>query len=82
MPCISYRFQVNAPLEAVSFFHRDTRALKKLTPPPVIVRLRRVEPLAEGSVSEFTLWFGPPLLKLMLAYRKLVIRRETQMQHA
>jgi ligand-binding SRPBCC domain-containing protein len=59
MPCISDRFQVNAPLEAVSLFHRDTRALRKLTPPPVVVRFQRIEPLANGSVSEFTLWFGP-----------------------
>ena len=59
MVCVSDRYQVNAPLEAVSFFHHDTRALIKLTPPPVIVRMQRIEPLANSSQSEFTLWFGP-----------------------
>lgn len=53
------RLRVNAPLKAVSFFHQDTRALKRLTPPPVFVQIKRVEPLAEGSQSEFVLWFGP-----------------------
>ncbi len=59
MPIYENRFRVDAPPEAVSFFHKDTRALKRLTPPPIFVQLHRVEPLAEGSQSEFTLWFGP-----------------------
>ena len=52
-------FTVEAPIEAVAEFHRDTRALKKLSPPPMIVQLHRVDPMAEGSVSEFTMWLGP-----------------------
>jgi len=52
-------FTVEAPIEAVAEFHRDTRALKKLSPPPMVVQLHRVDPMAEGSVSEFTLWLGP-----------------------
>ncbi len=59
MQTISDRFRVNAPLEAVAFFHRDTRALKLLTPPPILVQIHRTEPLANGSLSEFTLWFVP-----------------------
>jgi hypothetical protein len=59
MPEFCYTFVVDAPLAAVQAFHHDTRALKKLTPPPMVVQLRRVEPLAEGSISEFTLWLGP-----------------------
>jgi ligand-binding SRPBCC domain-containing protein len=59
MPVITDRFQVKATLEAVALFHQDTNALKRLTPPPVFVTIQRVEPLAEGSRSEFTLWFGP-----------------------
>jgi len=43
----------------VADYHRDTRALQRLTPPGVWVQLQRVDPLAEGSVSEFTLWFRP-----------------------
>ena len=52
-------FTVKAPIEAVAEFHGDTRALKKLSPPPMVVQLHRVDPMAEGSVSEFTLWLGP-----------------------
>ena len=52
-------FTVNAPLEAVAAFHADTSALKILNPPFVFVRLHRVDPMAEGSISEFTLWMGP-----------------------
>lgn len=55
----TYGFTVRAPLSAVAAFHHDTHALRRLTPPPVIVQLHRVEPLGEGSVSEFTMWFGP-----------------------
>lgn len=55
----THRFTVNVPLEAVADFHRDTRALRRLTPPPVIVQFHLVEPLAEGSRADFTLWLGP-----------------------
>lgn len=56
---IEHAFTVGAPLARVAAFHRDTAVLPRLTPPPVRVALGRIEPLAEGSVSEFTLWFGP-----------------------
>ncbi len=59
MPIFDYTFLVNAPLQAVADFHRDTRALKRLSPPPLFVQLHRAEPLSEGAVAEFTLWFGP-----------------------
>jgi ligand-binding SRPBCC domain-containing protein len=59
MPTFDYTFTVNAPLTAVSEFHNDTRILKKLTPPPIFVQIHQFEPLAESSVAEFTLWFGP-----------------------
>jgi ligand-binding SRPBCC domain-containing protein len=59
MPVFDFKFVVQAPLKAVQAFHRDTSALKRLTPPPTIVRLHEIEPLAEGSVSRFTLWVGP-----------------------
>ncbi len=54
-----FSFTVRAPLEAVAAFHRDPSALRRLTPPPVFARMHRVEPMAEGSISDFTLWFGP-----------------------
>jgi len=59
MAVFEYQFTVRASQAAVSAFHHDTRALRKLTPPPIFVQLHKVEPLAEGSVSRFTLWFGP-----------------------
>ena len=53
MPVFDFSFTVDAPLSAVRDFHRDTSALKRLTPPPTFVRLISIEPLAEGSVSKF-----------------------------
>lgn len=59
MATFDYTFTVDAPLMAVSAFHHDTRVLKKLTPPPMIIRVHKFEPLGEGSIGEFTLWLGP-----------------------
>lgn len=59
MPTFDYAFTVNAPVTAVADFHHDTSVLKKLTPPPIFAQIHHYEPLAEGSVAEFTLWFGP-----------------------
>jgi ligand-binding SRPBCC domain-containing protein len=59
MPVFENSFSVHAPLQAVADFHHATSALKRLTPPPVIVQLHRVDRLREGSISEFTLWIGP-----------------------
>jgi len=59
MPTFKTSFTVNAPLEAVAAFHADTSALKILNPPFIIVQLHRVDPMADGSISEFTLWMGP-----------------------
>ncbi len=69
MPVFEYAFTVQAPLDAVRAFHHDTSALKRLTPPPTIVQLHRIEPLAEGSVSEFTLWVGPLPLRWKAVHR-------------
>lgn len=38
-------------------FHKGTGVVRRLT--PAYVRFHRVDPLAEGSVSQFTVWFGP-----------------------
>jgi ligand-binding SRPBCC domain-containing protein len=59
MHVYEHRFVVNAPLAAVSAFHSSTLALRKLTPPPVFVQFHHIDPLGEGSISAFTLWFGP-----------------------
>ena len=54
-----HSFQVKSSLSAVAEFHRSSIALRKLTPPPVIVQFHRLEPISEGSTAEFTMWFGP-----------------------
>lgn len=59
MPTFDYAFTVNASLDEVAAFHSDTNALKTLNPPLVFVQLHRVDLMAEGSISEFTLWMGP-----------------------
>jgi ligand-binding SRPBCC domain-containing protein len=58
MPVFDYTFTVDAPLAAVSAFHHDTRVLKRLTPPPIIIQVHKFEPIAEGSIGKFTLWVG------------------------
>lgn len=54
-----HEFQVNAPIERVAEFHSRSRALKLLTPPPLYVQFNNLQPLSEGSLADFTLWFGP-----------------------
>jgi len=68
MPTFDYTFIVKASLEAVSNFHHSTEVLKTLTPPPVFVRLHRFEPLGEGSLAEFTMWFGPLPLRYKVVH--------------
>jgi len=53
-----FAFTVEAPLAKVAEFHRDVQNLRRLTPPPLRIQFHRIEPLSEGSLSEFTLWFG------------------------
>lgn len=55
----THKFTVPTDLSRVAAFHHDARALKRLTPPPVMVQMHKVEPLAEGSLAEFTMWMGP-----------------------
>jgi ligand-binding SRPBCC domain-containing protein len=80
MPTFDYSFVVDAPLQAVRDFHHDTSALKRLTPPPTIVRLHSIEPLAEGSVSTFTLWVGPLPLRWKAVHRGVTDRGFTDVQ--
>jgi ligand-binding SRPBCC domain-containing protein len=54
-----HAFQVDAPIERVADFHSDTMTLKLLTPPPLFVQFNNIQPLAEGSIADFTMWFGP-----------------------
>jgi ligand-binding SRPBCC domain-containing protein len=82
MPIFDYSFTVAAPLKSVRDFHHDTSALKTLTPPPTIVQLHSIEPLAEGSVSKFTLWVGPLPLRWTAVHRGVTDRGFTDVQAA
>lgn len=55
----THHTRLKAPLNRVVEFHSDSRALKKLTPPPIIVTFNEIQPLGEQSVTDFTMWFGP-----------------------
>jgi ligand-binding SRPBCC domain-containing protein len=65
------RFRANTTLEAVAAFHSSTLALKRLSPPPIIVQFNKVDPLAEGSLSDFTLWFGPLPLRWLAVHSQV-----------
>lgn len=80
MPVFDFTFTVAAPLEVVRDFHHDTSALKRLTPPPTLVQIHSVEPLAEGSVSIFTLWVGPLPLRWKAVHRDVTERGFTDVQ--
>ena len=80
MSVFDYRFLVNASLDAVQSFHHDTSALKRLTPPPTIVQLHSIEPLAEGFVSKFTLWVGPLPLHWTARHRDVSTHGFTDVQ--
>lgn len=54
-----HTFSVNASLDAVAEFHRSSAALRQLSPPPMIVQFHQIDPMAEGSISDFTMWMGP-----------------------
>ena len=59
MNTFDFTFTVRAPLAAVAEFHRDPGVLKKLTMPPIAIEVHEVQPLAENSTADFTLWMGP-----------------------
>ena len=80
MPVFDFQFTVDASLADVSAFHHDTSALKRLTPPPTIVQLRDIQPLAEGSISKFTLWVGPLPLHWTAEHRNVSLNGFTDVQ--
>jgi len=52
-------FSVTAPLTDVVAFHRRSRSMAEITPPPVRVQIHRApQILREGDEMEFTLWLG------------------------
>jgi ligand-binding SRPBCC domain-containing protein len=61
MPRIRSRSWVAAPIEEVFAFFDDPANLPRLMPPPVAIRLVRVDPSPPraGSVFEFRYGLGP-----------------------
>lgn len=82
MPTFEHAFVVDASPEAVRAFHGDTGALRVLSPPGTFVRLHAIEPLAEGSVSRFTLWLGPLPVPWTAVHRDVSERGFTDVQAA
>jgi ligand-binding SRPBCC domain-containing protein len=82
MPVFDHSFVVDGPLEAVRAFHGDTSALSVLSPPGTFVRLHAIEPLAEGSVSRFTLWLGPLPVRWTAVHRGVSERGFTDVQQS
>ncbi len=80
MPTFDYAFEVDAPVEAVAAFHHDTGVLRRLT--PAYVQLHRVDPLADGSISEFTVWFGPVPIRWRALHRDVDRNGFTDIQEA
>ena len=58
-PSFERRFTVDAPVTAVAAFHEGPDALARLQPPLSGARFLRVDPLGEGSITEFELGPGP-----------------------
>ena len=59
MEGFSWTTRVAAPVKSVAEFHARPGAIRTLTPFVIPMSRHRMEPLAEGSIAEFTLWFGP-----------------------
>ncbi|HMK08659.1 MAG TPA: hypothetical protein VK449_06460 [Anaerolineales bacterium] len=59
MPALDWVTHVPTSPEEVARFHAAPRVIRRLTPLVVPMSLHRLDPLGEGSISEFTLWFGP-----------------------
>lgn len=55
-----HSFLLKSSTERVAAFHRRSAGMAELTPPPIIVQMRRApESLAEGDEMDFVLWLGP-----------------------
>ncbi|MDH3540093.1 MAG: SRPBCC family protein [Acidimicrobiia bacterium] len=80
MPTFDYSFDVAASAQAVAEFHDDTRVLRRLT--PAYVQIHRVDPLADGSIAEFTVWFGPMPIRWRALHRDVGPRGFTDVQEA
>jgi ligand-binding SRPBCC domain-containing protein len=53
-------FRVNAPLNDVVEFHRQSASMAAITPPPIVVQMHRAPSfLSAGDQMDFTMWLGP-----------------------
>lgn len=68
-PSFARRFVVDAPVDAVAGFHEGPDALARLQPPLSGTRFHRVDPLAEGSVTEFTMGPAPVGIRWRAVHR-------------
>jgi len=59
MGLFRHEFTVNTPIKDVAEFHGSTQVLRKLNLPLIGLKFHRLEPLAENSISDFTMWIGP-----------------------
>jgi phytoene dehydrogenase-like protein/ligand-binding SRPBCC domain-containing protein len=57
------RFVADASLDAVAAFHESPAALAQLQPPLSGTRFLRVDPLGEGSITEFEMGRGPAAIR-------------------
>ncbi len=67
MPVFDDSFDVDASVARVAAFHGDTRVLQRLT--PGYVQIHRSDPLADGAIAEFTVWFGPMPIRWRALHR-------------
>ena len=58
MPNFRKIAEVSSTVEEIAALHRNPEILKELTPPWAPVNFHRIDPQAEGSVVEMTLWLG------------------------
>lgn len=64
-----YVFTVESPVDKVSAFHRDPRALERLTPRLLWKGWVYSEPIAEGSISHFMIGVGPVRIRWIARHR-------------
>ncbi|MFZ9091712.1 MAG: SRPBCC family protein [Planctomycetaceae bacterium] len=80
MAVFEFRFKVSAPLKVVSDFHFQQGILRKLTPPLMIMQVHRFDPLADGSIGDFTMWMGPIPVRWTARHQDVSVETFTDVQ--
>ncbi|HET7737775.1 MAG TPA: hypothetical protein VFK32_04305 [Tepidiformaceae bacterium] len=62
---------MDAPVEAVAAFHEGPDALASLQPPLPGTRFLRVDPLADGAITEFLMGFPPVQIRWRAVHREV-----------